>query len=268
MCVYLMSFSNARAKIWFVMLFGLCVKETSRIFRIFNQTIIAPCVESLIVLIVIGIAIKNDVSLSEFLSSGFLVGGVAGSLVIKNAFANSSSVLVISKMTGCFNDYLMPPFAKSHIFLSVVFGSCIRGVLGFFVFLLATHVLVAKISISHWPLLIFVCFTVAVLFGALGLIAGLLVDGFEKMSMVSSYIIAPLSMFSGSFFGIDRFPPYIQKIFLVNPFFYSIDVVKYCVTGASYANIGFELAVLCCCAGLSVLAAFVVLSLALRTDKS
>jgi len=152
--------------------------------------------------------------------------------VLQNAFANSSSSLIQSKITGNLIFVLLPPLSPLDMFAAYVLGAMVRGiVVGVGVFLVT--VAFAPLSLSHplWALA-FALLGSAFL-GTLGLIAGITADKFDQLAAFQNFLIMPLTFLSGVFYSIHSLPPFWQALSHFNPFFYMIDGFRYGFFGLS-----------------------------------
>ncbi len=214
-------------------LLTLSQREILRFWSVWTQTLLAPLVTAGLFLMIFNIAIgpkRGDVLGVPFIS--FLAPGLMMMAVIQNAFANTSSSIVISKVQGNIVDTLMPPLSALEMVLGYLSGGIVRGFavaigiwLGLYVFL--------GMGIAH-PLY-FAAFVIlgAAFLGGLGIIAGIYANKFDQMAAITNFIITPLAFLSGSFYSITALPDVIRHITLFNPIFYLIDGVRYSVLGVS-----------------------------------
>ena len=199
----------------------LFLKETKRFLKVYQQTILAPAFTSLLFFFVISIAIGNRVNY-EFNYINFLAPGLIIMTMIQNAFANTSSSILGSKMQGNIVDLLMPPLNSNEIIVAYVFASIIRSILvGIITFILIfpfTDLIINKVNIM-------LLYTIlgSVFLALLGLLAGIWSEKFDNMSGITNFIITPLTFLSGTFYSIDRLPEPFFSISLFNPFYYVID---------------------------------------------
>lgn len=235
-------------------LFG---KEVRRFLRVTVQTVFTPVLNSLLYLLVFGQVLEEHVQVFPgFSYTAFLIPGLMMMAIIQNAFANSSSSLIQSKVGGSLVFVLLSPLSSLEIYLAFVWAAIVRGVLvgvGVYlaVFWLADVPLFAPLTI-----LLFAVLASATL-GSMGLIAAVWADHFEQLSAFQNFIIMPLSFLSGVFYSINTLPGIWQDISRFNPFFYMIDGFRYGFFGASDVSIWLSLAVT---SGFLFLAAAVCLS--------
>ena len=214
-------------------LYELSRREVMRFVAVWTQTLLAPLVTAGLFLAVFALAIgtgRGPVMGVPFLH--FLAPGILMMTVIQNAFANTSSSLMISKIQGNIVDTLMPPLSPVELVLGFLAGSLARGLAVATVITLAM-VLVLGIPVAHplWGLL-FVALG-AVFLGSLGLIAAILSQKFDHMAAITNFIVTPLAFLSGTFYSIEGLPGWFQTLTHLNPVFYLIDGVRYGVIGTS-----------------------------------
>jgi ABC-2 type transport system permease protein len=229
--------------------FGLYKREVKRMIRIYQQTLFAPAVNGIIMVLIFGIVIKGGGSQFSQLATGnlsvydFIVSGVLAMTIIQNSFGHASTSIVMPKMIGYLNDYLMPPITASMVLLAF-FAACVtRALLAAAVFLIVAYFVVG-FNLQHIWAMLFISIVISGIGCCLGIITGVFADNIEKMTIVQNYFIAPLSMLSGTFYGVKDLPLIWQKIVQFNPFFYMIDAVRYCFTNFSTYSIKLELTIL------------------------
>ncbi|MGR3759945.1 ABC transporter permease [Roseobacteraceae bacterium NS-SX3] len=221
----------------------LAGREVKRFLVVWTQTLLAPLVTAALFLMIFNIAIgprRGDVMGVPFLT--FIAPGIMMMTVIQNAFANTSSSIVISKVQGNIVDTLMPPLSASEILAGYLAGAVARGVmvalgigLGLVLFLnmLPAYPLVA---------LGFVVLGAAFL-GALGIVAGVFAEKFDQMAAITNFIVTPLAFLSGTFYSVEALPPVLRAVSYVNPVFYLIDGARFGVIGTSDSSPWLGLAV-------------------------
>lgn len=214
-------------------LYTLFRKEITRFVKVWMQTVFAPVVTALLYLLVFGHVLDGRVEVFEGVSYGqFLIPGLLMMTVIQNAFANTSSSLIQSKLSGNLVFIMLPPFSHLEFFLAYVGAAIVRGIaVGLGVFLLA--VFYVQVPIEN----IFIILGCAVLgsyvMGALGMIAGIWAEKFDQIAAFQSFLITPLTFLSGVFYSISSLPPFWFELSKWNPFFYMIDGFRYGFFGQS-----------------------------------
>ena len=208
-------------------------KESLRFWKVFVQTVAAPVLTALLYLVVLAQALEGRTQVYESVPyTQFLVPGLVMMSVLQNAFANSSSSLVQSKMTGNIVFILLPPISHLELFGAYVTASVVRGlVVGAGVALAATAFVRLPLEAPLWAL----AFAVlgAGLLGALGLVAGIASEKIDQLAAFQNFVIMPLTFLSGVFYSVHSLPPLWQVASHLNPFFYLIDGFRYGFLGVS-----------------------------------
>lgn len=212
----------------------LLYKELLRFWKVSFQTILAPVLTALLYLLIFSHVLESRLSVFDgrVTYTAFLIPGLVMMSVLQNAFANSSSSLIQSKITGNLIFVLLPPLSPVDMFAAYVLGAMVRGVVvGLGVFLVTAAF--APLSLSHplWALA-FALLGSAIL-GTLGLIAGITADKFDQLAAFQNFLIMPLTFLSGVFYSIHSLPPFWQALSHFNPFFYMIDGFRYGFFGLS-----------------------------------
>lgn len=214
-------------------LLTLFYKELLRFWKVAFQTVVAPVITALLYLLVFAQVLEGRVQVYPGVSyTAFLIPGLMMMSVIQNAFANSSSSIVQSKVTGNIVFVLLTPLSHLEFFMAYVGAAVVRAVtVGLGVFVLAVwyvHVPVQHVGV----ILLFAVLGSAVL-GALGMLAGIWAEKFDQMAAFQNFIIMPLSFLSGVFYSVHSLPPFWQALSHLNPFFYMIDGFRYGFFGTS-----------------------------------
>ena len=211
----------------------LFYKEVLRFWKVGFQTVAAPVLSGILYLAVFAHALAAHVQAFPGITyTQFLVPGLAMMAMLQNAFANSSSSLIQSKVTGNIVFILLPPMTPLEIFLAYLLASIVRAlVVGLGVF--ATICWMVPIPVAHplWALA-FALVGAGVL-GALGIIAGLWSEKFDQLAAFQNFIVLPLTFLAGAFYSIHSLPPVWQAVSRLNPFFYAIDGFRYGFFGQS-----------------------------------
>ena len=234
---------------WFTLLY----KELLRFWKVSFQTIAAPILTALLYLVIFSHVLETRVAVFDGRVgyTAFLVPGLVMMSILQNAFANSSSSLIQSKITGNLIFVLLPPLSPLQIFAAYVLGAMVRGIaVGLGVFAVTIWFAPALLNLPHplWALA-FALLGSAIL-GILGLIAGIWADKFDQLAAFQNFIIVPLTFLSGVFYSIHTLPPVWQVVSHFNPFFYMIDGFRYGFFGLSDASPFLCLAVVAVCAAL------------------
>ncbi len=214
-------------------LYTLAKRETLRFLAVWTQTLLAPLVTAGLFLLIFTIAIgpgRSDVMGVPFLI--FLAPGIMMMTVIQNAFANTSSSMVIAKVQGNIVDTLMPPLSPLEILLGYLAGGVARGAL---IALVVATAFLVFLSIAPQNLLITLIFVVlgGAFMGALGLFAGIFANKFDQMAAITNFVVTPLAFLSGTFYSVEALPPVLNRLSHLNPVFYLIDGLRYGMIGVS-----------------------------------
>ncbi len=228
-------------------------KELLRFWRVSFQTVAAPVMTALLYLLIFSHVLGGRVEVYPGVPyTVFLIPGLIMMSVLQNAFANSSSSLIQSKVMGSIIFVLLTPLSYLEFFLAFLAASIIRGlVVGFSIYLVA--ICFIDLPLVHpWFILTFALFGSGML-GAFGIIAGLWAEKFDQMAAFQNFVIMPLSFLSGVFYSIHSLPPFWQQVSHLNPFFYMIDGFRYGFFGQGDISAWFSLSV--------VVGSFIALSL-------
>jgi ABC-2 type transport system permease protein len=227
-------------------------KEILRFWRVSFQTVAAPVMTALLYLLIFSHVLGGRVEVYPGVPyTIFLIPGLIMMSVLQNAFANSSSSLIQSKVMGSIIFVLLTPLSYLEFFLAFLAASIVRGlVVGFSIYFVA--ICFIDLPLIH-PLFI-LAFAIAGsgMLGAFGIIAGLWAEKFDQMAAFQNFVIMPLSFLSGVFYSIHSLPPFWQKVSHLNPFFYMIDGFRYGFFGQGDISPWFSLTV--------VLGSFIALS--------
>jgi ABC-2 type transport system permease protein len=212
-------------------------KEVHRFIKVYNQTIIAPVITSLLFLAVFSLAIGSQVDhVGNIKFSQFMAAGLIMMSVVQNAFANTSSSFIMGKVLGIIIDYLTPPISAGEMVLAMTLAGVTRGlIVGITVFI--SLLFFIPINIHSAGHMIFYILAASTLLSLLGLLAGVIAETFDQMAAVTSYVITPMAFLSGTFYSIDHLPAFWQKLSHLNPFFYMIDGFRYGMTGYHDGNL-------------------------------
>lgn len=224
-------------------MYTLFAKEVKRFLKVTVQTILTPVVTALLYLLVFGQALEEHVQVYDGVSySAFLIPGLMMMSIIQNAFANSSSSLIQSKMTGNLVFALLAPISSLEFFVAFVAAAVVRGVLVAIAVYLVAILFIDLPLREFWATFVFAVLGSATL-GALGLVAGIWAEKFDQLAGFQNFFILPLSFLSGVFYSIHDLPGVWQTVSQFNPFFYLIDGFRYGFFGQADAAVGTSLAV-------------------------
>lgn len=213
------------------------VKEVRRFYSVAVQTIFAPVVSSLLFLLIFGQVIDTRIdSFSGVSYSQFLIPGLVMMSILQNAFSNSSSSIIQSKMYGNLTFVLVSPISPLELYIAFIGASILRGLaVGVGVLLVGMIWFDLQFNNLGWILLFAVLS--AALMGGIGLIAGILADKYDHLAAFQNFIIIPLTFLSGVFYSIHALPEVWQMISHFNPFFYMVDGFRYGFFAASDVSV-------------------------------
>jgi ABC-2 type transport system permease protein len=242
----------------------LLYKELLRFWKVGFQTVAAPILTALLYLLIFSHVLKDHVQVYPGVSyTAFLIPGLSMMSLLQNAFANSSSSLIQSKITGNIVFVLLPPLSNFEFFLAYIVAAAVRGLVVGLGVLLATAAFVPLPLASPLWVLAFALLGSAIL-GALGIIAGIWADKFDQLAGFQNFVIIPMTFLSGVFYSIHSLPPFWQGISHINPFFYMIDGFRYGFFGVSDVSPALSLAIV---GGALLALSFAALSLIQRGYK-
>ena len=210
----------------------LLYKEVLRFWKVAFQTVAAPVMTALLYLLIFSHVLDGEAQVNSVRYAAFLIPGLVMMSVLQNAFANTSSSLIQSKVMGSVVFILLPPITYVEFYLAYVVAAMARGLM----------VGVGVLAVTAWfapltfvaPLWIL---TFAIIgggiMGSLGMIAGIWADKFDQLSGFQNFLIMPLTMLSGVFYSIHSLPPFWQRVSHFNPVFYMIDGFRYGFFGVS-----------------------------------
>jgi len=227
----------------------LLYKETLRFWKVGFQTVAAPVLTAVMYLLIFGHALTGHVEVFPGVGyTSFLIPGLVMMSVLQNAFANSSSSLVQSKVTGNLVFLMVTPLSHWAWFAAYVGASVLRGLVVGGGVLLATLWFAPLGLAEPWWILVFAVLGAAML-GTLGLIAGLWADKFDQMAAFQNFIILPMTFLSGVFYSVHSLPAFWQAASHLNPFFYMIDGFRRGFFGVSDVSPWLSLGVVVCSLG-------------------
>ena len=204
-------------------------KEVLRFWKVSFQTVAAPVLTGVLYLLVFGHVLEAHVEAFPGVSYvAFLIPGLVMMSVLQNSFANSSSSLIQSKITGNLVFVLLAPLSHLEFFAAYVLASMVRGLVVGCGVLLVTLWFAPQLLAVKAPLWILVfALASSALLGILGLIAGILSDKFDQLAAFQNFIIMPATFLSGVFYSVHGLPPFWQAVSHLNPFFYLVDGFRY-----------------------------------------
>jgi ABC-2 type transport system permease protein len=224
--------------------YTLCKREIWRFTKVWNQTVTAPMVTTLLFLAVLTLATGDAARTIDGLPyKQFIAPGLVMMAIVQNAFANTSSSLMLSKIQGVIVDLLMPPLTGAEVVFSLMVGGIVRGFMVGVVVMIAVYLFV-PFTLHSIGLAVLYVFLASMMLALLGVLTGIWSQGFDQLSAITNYIVTPLAFLSGTFYSIHHLPEFWYGVCHFNPFFYMIDGFRYAITGYTDGNIGLGIAVL------------------------
>jgi len=221
----------------------LLYKEILRFWKVAFQTIAGPVLTAMLYMLIFGHALEDHVKVYDQVSyTAFLVPGLAMMSLLQNAFANSSSSLIMSKVMGNLVFILLTPLSYWHWFVAYVGAAVVRGlVVGLGVYAVAAFF--TPISFAQPVFIVVFAVLGAAMMGTLGLIAGLWAEKFDQLAAFQNFVVMPMTFLSGVFYSIHSLPAFWQTVSHCNPFLYMIDGLRYGFFGVSDVSPWLSLAV-------------------------
>ena len=209
----------------------LYMKEVQRFMKVWMQTLMAPIITTLLFLAIFSLALaglRPDINGVPFIN--FLAPGLIMMAIIQNAFANSSSSLLVSKVQGNVVDILMPPLSPAELNIGITMGGLTRGMFVGAGTFLGMSVFVS-LSIHSLAAAVFYAAIASALMSLIGLLGGIWAEKFDHLATVTNFVITPLAFLSGTFYSVQQLPDFAFWVTQYNPFFYMIDGFRYALTG-------------------------------------
>lgn len=207
----------------------LYIKEVRRFFKVQLQTIWAPAVTTLLFLVIFTVSLSGakpqvlGVPFADFLAPGLIIMGM-----MQNAFANSSFSLLVGKIQGTIVDYLMPPLSVGELLTALTAGAMTRAVLvGLAVWLAMAFWPDVDVTPRHFWAILWFGFLGSGMLALLGVVTSIWAEKFDHAAFVTNFVVAPLSLLSGTFYSVDRLSPAFAAISHANPFHYAISGFRY-----------------------------------------
>ena len=216
-------------------LWSLYIKEVRRFLKVHTQTIWGPAVTTLLFLVIFSVALGRGgrevlgAPFATFVAPGLIMMGM-----MQNAFANSSFSLLAGKIQGTIVDLLMPPLSYGELMIGIVGAAVTRammvgGAVGLAMLLWPG----VSLSVEHWWAIIWFGLMGAVMLSLMGLMTSIWSEKFDHNAAITNFVVAPLSLLSGTFYVIDNLAPAFQAVSRANPFFYVISGFRYGFIGES-----------------------------------
>ena len=217
----------------YLCVFTLFKKEVHRFLKVGIQTVIGPAISSLLFLAVFSLALGrsvnqiNNVNLSEFIAPGLIM-----MTMLQNSFANAASSIGQAKFQGNIVDILMAPLSDFELAAGYILGAVARGLICGLVTFFGILFFV-PLSVYSYSALFFYSLMGCMMMGSMGVMVGIWADKWDQQQGITNFIVLPLTFLSGTFYSISRLPEFWQNFALFNPFFYTIDGLRYAFIGQS-----------------------------------
>lgn len=218
-------------------------KEVLRFWKVSVQTVAAPVLTTLLYLLVFAHALGSRVAAFPGVTYvEFLIPGLAMMAMLQNAFANGSSSLIQSKVTGNIVFILLPPLGAGEILAAYLLAAMVRGlVVGIGVFAATLWLVPMPVKQPLWAIAFAV--TGCGMLGVLGILAGIWAEKFDQIAAFQNFLVMPLTFLAGVFYSMHSLPPFWQAVSRLNPFFYAIDGFRYGFFGQSDVDPAMSLAI-------------------------
>ena len=225
-------------------LWTLTRKEVMRFLNVWGQSILAPLVTTLLFYMVFSVAfggegrMVGDVPFMTFLLPGLIMMSMA-----QNAFANTSSTLVIAKIQGNIVDVLMPPLSSAELMTGLLIGGVVRGLLVGLSCYIGLVFFISP-SVHHIGIMLAFAFLGCSMMAVMGIMAGLWSRKFDHIGVITNFVVTPLTFLSGTFYSVERLPGIWYTLSHYNPFFYMVDGFRYGMVGHSDMDVSVGMAAL------------------------
>jgi ABC-2 type transport system permease protein len=220
-------------------LWTLYARESRRFMKVWAQTLAAPAVTTILFMVIFSLALGGrarmvaDMPYAQFLAPGLIVMAI-----LQNAFANTSSSILISKVQGNIVDTLMPPLSALELTIGFVAGGITRGiVVGMSVGVAFTLMPGVPMQMHHLGAVLYFAFAASMMLSLVGVLTGVWAEKFDHSAAITNFVIAPLSLLSGTFYSIERLSAGWQIFSSLNPFFYMIDGFRFGLIGRADSDL-------------------------------
>lgn len=213
--------------------YTLCLRETLRFRSVWLQTILGPVISVLLFVVVFAAALgRTDIVVNGTSYVAFIVPGLVLMAMLQNAFANTSSSLLIAKVSGTIVDVLMAPLAPFELVIGYAAAAVIRALVIAVLLILAVSPFV-DLTVDNWLLLIAVGLLASIAFAVLGILNGIVATRMEHVAGAASIIIAPLTMLAGTFYSVSSLAEPFRSLSYMNPVFFLVDSFRAAFTGVT-----------------------------------
>lgn len=225
-------------------LMTLVHKEVGRFMNVYLQTIVAPVITTVLFYMIFSVAFgEGGRGIAGVPYMTFLLPGLVMMSMAQNAFANTSSSIIIAKAQGSIVDVLMPPLSPTELLAGYVIGGLLRG-LAIGVVSMAVLVPFAHLPIHNIGFILVFGGLGSAMMALLGILGGIWAEKFDHLAAITNFIVMPMTMLSGTFFSVEHLPDFLQKAAHLNPFFYMIDGFRTGFIGISDMPLAYGIALL------------------------
>ena len=208
-------------------------RETWRFLKVWNQTLVAPMITTLIFLAILTLAMGGNLRQVHGMPfTQFIAPGLIMMAMVQNAFANTSSSFMIAKLQGVIIDWLLPPFSAGELVVGMVAGGVTRGLMVGITTATAMSIF-AHVELHSVLAMVYFAVAATMMMALLGIITGIVANTPDQAATITNFVVTPLSFLSGVFYSIHSLPDFWQRVSHLNPFFYMIDGFRYGFFGVS-----------------------------------
>jgi ABC-2 type transport system permease protein len=233
----------------------LVKRELVRTYKVINQVVWPPIITTILYVLVFGLGLGSRVHFVQGVPyAAFLIPGLIMLQVIDQTYGESSSSLFQGRFMLSIQELLVAPLSAAEIVTGFLLAAVLRALIIALLILVVGFVMVHTLP-RDWTLFFGVTILVSALFGAIGIVFGLLAEKFDHIAVFTTFVITPLVFVGGVFTSAQFLPPFVRQVSLVNPMFYMIDAFRYSFTGHSDVPLGFSLAILTALAVAAIAAA-------------
>lgn len=213
--------------------YTLFLRETLRFKSVWLQTLLGPVISVLLFVTIFAAAFgRTDIVVNGTPYLVFILPGLALMAMLQNAFANTSSSILIAKVSGTIVDVLMAPLAPHEFLIGYVSAAVLRAIIIVLALMAAISPFV-DIAINSWALAVAVALLASIAFALLGIINGIMATRMEHVAGTSTVVIAPLTMLAGTFYSVAALDEPFRSLSYANPVFYMVDAFRSAFTGMS-----------------------------------
>ena len=221
----------------------LVYREVWRFLVLYKQTIMPGIITSALYMVIFGQALGSRIRLEnnvEYII--FIIPGITMMSVISQSYANSSSSIMQAKYLKFIDDYLIAPVSGFELSMSFIIGAILRGVING-ILIIITCSLFTNLTIANYSLSLFFLVVVSCVFGAVGVIVGIVAKTWDSVGVLGTFVFMPLSMLGGVFWSIDMLPESWRLVTLINPLYWMINGLRYSMLGVSEISIYFSITI-------------------------